>query len=164
MKHHAACCLCQYYTRNLCAAKFETTGWRLHAFGLGQKTLQTCSAKHFLLLKNQFFENFFRSLFIHMLLKSLLLKLLPPPSANKNNFCNYTHMMLFFHRSFSCQSMLSIFPIAAPFPVLSILTTLREKCQRKPMFPLSRFFRTRANKFWHYGSHSFRKVDKFVEI
>ena len=39
------------------------------------------------------------------------------------------------------------------------------------VFPLSRFFSanqrffgTRANNFWQYGNHRFRKVDKFVEI
>ena len=39
------------------------------------------------------------------------------------------------------------------------------------VFPLSRFFSanqrfvgTRANNFWQYGDHSFRKFDKFVEI
>ena len=27
-----------------------------------------------------------------------------------------------------------------------------------------RLFETRANNFWHYDKHRFRKVDKFVEI
>ena len=39
------------------------------------------------------------------------------------------------------------------------------------VFPLRRFFSvnqrffgTRANNFWQYGNHSFRKFDKFVEL
>ena len=35
----------------LVRCKFETTGWRLYVFEFGKKTLQTCSGKHFLLLK-----------------------------------------------------------------------------------------------------------------
>ena len=39
MKRHTACCVGQYCTSNscLCAAKFETAGWRSHASGLGKK-------------------------------------------------------------------------------------------------------------------------------
>ena len=35
----------------------------------------------------------------------------------------------------------------------------------KPIFLANqRFFGARANNFWRYGNHSFRKFDKFVEI
>ena len=49
MKRQAACCMCQYHKSNSCqcAKKFETAGWKLHAFRLGKQSLQTCSEKNF---------------------------------------------------------------------------------------------------------------------
>ena len=53
MKPHEDCFACQYYTSNscLCIAKVNTGHWRYHVFGLGKKTLRTCSRKPFQLLK-----------------------------------------------------------------------------------------------------------------
>ena len=70
--------------------KFEIAGWKLHVFGLGKKTLRTCSEKVFFYgkkynRKSIFCKTFFCSLSIYLLLQSLLSKLLIPPSADKKN-------------------------------------------------------------------------------
>ena len=136
MKRHAACCVSQYCTSNSCpcAAKFETAGWRLHASGLGKKNFANMKWKTFFVIeknaiRNQFFQNFFRSAFIHLLLKPLLSKLLTPPSADKKNSC--TAQRLYTNDALSAILFQPItarlFPIVTPFPALSILTILLDK-------------------------------------
>ena len=58
---------------------------------------------------------------------SLLSKLLTPPSDDKkNSYTNDTLSSILF-RPITAQ----LFPIAAPFPALSILTIPLDKCQMK---------------------------------
>ena len=110
--------MCQYYTSNSCpyAAKFETAGWRLHASGLGKKTLRTCSGKHFLLFKkntirNQFLVKLFPVSFYLSAFEVTFTKLLTPPSASKKKSRQLKGctQMTFSHRSFSRQSLLGFF-------------------------------------------------------
>ena len=129
------------YTSNLClcSAKFEIAGWRLFVFGLGKKTLQTCSGKHFLLLekntiRNQFFIMLFLLFFNLSALKSLLSKLFTSLSANKKNSYAaeritrlYTVLSLILFQSITAR----LFSIATLFSALSILTILLHKCQMK---------------------------------
>ena len=67
LKPHTACCVCQYCTSNSCpcAAKFETDAWRLHASGLGKKSLASKSWKKlFVIEKNAIRNQFFVKLFL----------------------------------------------------------------------------------------------------
>ena len=92
---------------------------------LGQ-TFRTCIGHIFYYwkntIRNQFFWNFYP--YIYLLLKSLLSKLLTPPSANKKNLC--TALRLHIYDALSSILFQPItarsFSTAAPFLVLSILT------------------------------------------
>ena len=114
MKRHAACCVCQYYTSNSCpyAAKFETAGWRLHASGLGKKTLRTT---YFIIekntIRNQFLVKFFPVSFHLSAFEVTFTKLLTPPSASKKKSRQLKGctQMTFSQRSFSRQLLLGFF-------------------------------------------------------
>ena len=53
MIRHVACRVSQDHisTLCLCAAEFLTMGWKLHASGLENKNLQTCTGKKFFLIQ-----------------------------------------------------------------------------------------------------------------
>ena len=84
-------------------------------------------------LEINFLQNFFHSPSIYLLLKSLLSKLLTLPSADKKNF--FPTLRLYTNDTLSSilfQPVTAwLFPTAAPFPVLSILTIPLDKCQMK---------------------------------
>ena len=139
MKRHVACCVCQDYASNSCpcGAKFETAGWRLHASGLGNKTLRTCSGKHFLLLKKykkiKFFVKLFPLSFHQSAFEVTFIKTSNPSSADKNN--SFAPERLYTHDALSLILFSPItdrlFSINTRFPALSILSIFLDKCQMK---------------------------------
>ena len=144
MKRHTACCVRQYCTSNSCpcAAKFEIAGCRSHASGLGKKIFANIKWKTFFVIekntiRNQIFVKLFPlcfhlSAFETTFIKTsdpALLKLLTPPYADKKNSC--TAQRLYTNDALTAILFQPItarlFPIATPFPTLSILTILLDK-------------------------------------
>ena len=112
-----------HYTSNSNTTKFETVGWRLHASGLGKKTLQRSSGKHFLLLKkNTIRHQFFAKLFplsIHLsAFEVTFIKIsnhaLCQQKKNRVLLKDCTQMTL-SHQSFSSQSLVGFFFYSCSF-------------------------------------------------
>ena len=139
MKRHSACCMRQYYTSNLCATKFETPGWRLHASRLYKETLQICSEKTFFIiekiqLRNQVFVKLFPLSFPLSAFEVTFIK------ASYSTLCQQKELVYSLKMVHKRRSLISIlfqpitarlFSIVAPFPVLSILMILLDKCKVK---------------------------------